>query len=1610
MGSGRARLGVQGILNRALHLLGRSGNTAHLSRGDRHVIAHQIARAIGGHVARLQAAELIEAIGIGHHGNRARLGAVRSAKRLVQLPMINALVDGCRHRVINCGGRHPQPLTQHDLLVRITRLGRAQQSVIVAVAPYRTGNHLLRRGKLAHIAAGHTLNRRAVISKQALLHRQPIVGHARQAAEQAAICRKRLGRGKLNLRIMRSSILRLHVSQNHLTVVSAVRIVFLAHDAQSGVRTRSTRSTLNGIGHVGVNRVSRLAAFVAQRQHPVVVSQTVNGGLHLHAGHRQAISRQIMRAISRRISRRQALEHIHAQLACLGGRVVLRRQRGKLARSTGNCSVAVAAISNRSRQIARISIGAEGSVLNPTALALINVIRCRIIGIRGGNPVPLGQAHLLASQANLGARALACQLLNAVVVGIIPHQALNLGRGQVQQARIPILNALGIRQVVRNLLGALLDGNAVVVQTLAYHRLTRHDNHGIGTNAGIKLASTRLVQITHVGRAVIGRAQHRIKIGVKGIVCLVSQRNCPLACGKLRLGKVDAITRKVACLLIVRNIRAGIRVNHIRCHIFEQVLANRRGARGLHGQRATLPCALTAISLGVPPILLQANLHIGNALLVDILEAVAINVVPNEVANVALRAVNPAKSNLVAVLEAQVRLGRVLVYGNAVGINRDNCLERTRESLLARHEQVVIVNGHATRRVSQRVVRPVVQGRLQHAVLRCIRALNHIRALGNQLERKRAILIGHHGGRLVIGIHSLRHLARGGIVFIHRHAHIGQTVLSRSRARVGGIRVQPVHALRIHDAVDVVRQLGRAVRQQVIAEHRALIGDRARDAHVVAGSLGIIRRVDRIVLACGKGVLVILHSLNGNGLGRGDHQRRLVDGGGGGIILHMLGNHGNAIPANFLSGQRIGRILAGERVAQLVLARLQVGEDVVTLVAVVIALGGEHVRLIGQRVVAIRRQIRVAVLIGQNPLRHVVRQVVANLHDTLSVARSGHAVLVKQLDNHAVDTGILSHAVIVDVLEQVSRHLIAIVKTGPNTRLGIDVFAGGKQPAAVVGQVIRGIAAQAVLRQGTLGIVLQGIPVRVNPHVIANVATLVRRAHEHAGPRRLLEVGVGILTCIGATTIDAVKHRVPLNDLVQAVSKAAAGLGVQVHCGITRKRARVLRKVQRGVHVVNQADVARSRQVNAVVGYLSPNGTKGLLQGLCLIGMRRHVRLKLLQLNHVGALKHIAASVRVMVALVHPGKLLNVLALLVKTRERGFCQRRDAAIGILLVGTNPYSVVGSRKLRAVRSGHVARVIGDELDGIKILDPTVPLRITGIAHALAAARRLNIAVVRQDVEQQRTHVVLRPLIRIAQVHGRGIVRVIRALRRLCGVIDVVRAGHKRVNLRGDVLRLRRDGVLDKREGRQLHHEHLLVVLAVQVDVTIVANKVDGLRGVLLLRHVAVEVARLVAIGGSTQQVAADGGVGVLADGHHELDDHGLALLQTTQAALGALEAPVKVLALRGVVSVTLVLCQEITADIRIGNARGGVGVVGKDLLATQLIVVADNVVRPRRRNGIQVLRRRHHRRRHNLLHHRIAVLIQNGIAILVQNFLHNRVAAQIEQRVKPGNGVGVVIDV
>ena len=307
----------------------------------------------------------------------------------------------------------------------------------------------------------------------------------------------------------------------------------------------------------------------------------------------------------------------------------------------------------------------------------------------------------------------------------------------------------------------------------------------------------------------------------------------------------------------------------------------------------------------------------------------------------------------------------------------------------------------------------------------------------------------------------------------------------------------------------------------------------------------------------------------------------------------MLYGHGgvcHAVPvvigADAARAQRVAGVFLGEGETQPVLARSQVGQDVVALVVVVIRLGHIGVRRagLGQVVAAVLIDDRLARLrVAHHPLVLAVRKRrIVHQRGRLPVAVNRLAVGVEQLHLHAVDAGVFRLAVVVEVAEEVGRARAVAVQALPHAGVRVDALVGGQQPAPVVGQVIGGFAPQAVLGQLAVRVVLQTIPVGVQPHVVANVAALGRGVHERTGGGVLGYRGVLVVSS-RPSAVHAAGERVFLHGVSQLLGPSRIGFGIHVEGGIARQVAQVLGQIERSAQIVGEPDGAQRIDEHVIV-------------------------------------------------------------------------------------------------------------------------------------------------------------------------------------------------------------------------------------------------------------------------------------------------------------------------------------------------------------------------------------------------------------------------------------------
>ncbi len=791
---------------------------------------------------------------------------------------------------------------------------------------------------------------------------------------------------------------------------------------------------------------------------------------------------------------------------------------------------------------------------------------------------------------------------------------------------------------------------------------------------------------------------------------------------------------------------------------------------------------------------------------------------------------------------------------------------------------------------------------------------------------------------------------------MHRYPHAADALLHECRLGVRRTRT----LLMIHVAVDITQidflALGEgAVRlglgQTVIAEHRALVHHRTGDTHIVAHGLGIIDTVGSIrvhVAIIGQileRILLVGHFVDGDRILRGHHQARFVLGRGG-IIGDALHPHRViAIGPDHLRGHRIGRVLRREGIAQLVavnaLAVLGLGIDVgqhpVALVAVVVALGGVGDRsaalgyhpaadIIENAILAAGIVERPAVLAGFGihvPLRH------------LALAVDRLLVLVQQLHLDAVHAGIFHLAVIVQVDKAaLGGHggAVGVLEVAQPIALGVEGLVGGQEEAAVVAAMVGRIATQIVRgrsRHLGIGVVLQLVPIRIDPDVVANIAARGRSVDVGAGLLVLEHLGRRVANRAG-TDVNTLNEAVPLGHLGQALGQPRIGLGVHIEVGHAVGAAQVLGQVQRGMHLVVQLEEAGRGQEQGLLRDLRPHGTHGLAQLLLLLGMTLAVGLDLLQLHEMRLpqlLLGIFADKRIALVEVDAPVVLTAQA---PNLRQGILLERHHDIGrsIEVEGTEPHLVLVGRQLMGADTIRAHRRVHRHLQRVEVFQPAVPRGQARNAVRAGVVENHGVVGVGHDVEEHRMHVAGRQRGRAAAVDSAHRVGVIAALghsRRAVHLLRVVRRARGRRALRL-VVGLNRG----EAHGRQLHLDQHLGVDVVEVPVARIVDVIGG-GGVLVVGDIGVVVAVLVGIAARLQVVEAQRGVGIGLHGNHDLHHNGLARRERRSAhrtvVLGfSGEVPAQILALHGTYHVAaLVGRQQAARALRVrGRAHLGIG--------------------------------------------------------------------------------------
>ena len=305
--------------------------------------------------------------------------------------------------------------------------------------------------------------------------------------------------------------------------------------------------------------------------------------------------------------------------------------------------------------------------------------------------------------------------------------------------------------------------------------------------------------------------------------------------------------------------------------------------------------------------------------------------------------------------------------------------------------------------------------------------------------------------------------------------------------------------------------------------------------------------------------------------------------------------------------------------------------------------------------------------------------------------------------------------------------------------------------------------------------------------------------------------------------------------------------------------------------------------------------------------------------------------------------------------------------GVALVGAHPDGDVATIDKR-VAVGRRVGVVGAELlhlDGIEILKPPGPLRVARAGGPVVVVHDVSVVLEGKHVVEHVVGVARRVGRRRARlgIDRRGVVAVGRALGNGGRAVGV--GGGQVLQLARGGLGGRHVGVARELERLQLHHDHGLARLAVQVHVAGVGHETSG--GAVVAgggRRVGLEVARLVAVGGRGQQVLGEHVRGLLLDGHDELDDDALARGQDAAVGLagggGAGEAPVEHLAVvvgARIHSGGLVLDMERGSGPRgqrgLGELRRGGRLVVEHRLRLQEVVHVGHVVGPDRILGVDV---------------------------------------------------------
>ena len=1093
------------------------------------------------------------------------------------------------------------------------------------------------------------------------------------------------------------------------------------------------------------------------------------------------------------------------------------------------------------------------------------------------------------------------------------------------------------------------------------------------------------------------------------------ERDAPVASMGSQRRAIDA--QAVACqelqlLVLGLTGRVVLGVGDVGGHALEHVLARGRGGLhrglGLLGRGHLLPGAVIArlsIRVGaqlvvvarLPPVLLQAHLHAADALFAHTLEAVVVRVVPDVVAQIALGAVNPAQGKLVLHLVALVGVARHLQEHDAVLVHRHLRGEGFGARDAALQTQVVIPHARLPTAgggapgnggIGDGAVVPSVHAGLQQA-LTGVLSHDDVALAGHERPFEVAVGARHRRGGVAIGVGrrhhavlqravlrvqapavTILHLAGVGIdhllVLEQGHLHVGQAQLLVGLARVHGVRrvgqIQ-IDPRRVKHAVDVggillhvgnLRVAG--VLLHVIAEHHAGVGHRARDAHVEARGRGIVGGVHGVPLALLELLGVVGHRLHRKGFG-GCHQLAVA-------AVHRHLHIGLAIAvgirADALGSQRVGLVRVGEGEAQAVVARLQTGEDVVTVVIVIVAFGGEGIGSAGHGgSVALRfvQHGKTRHRVAFHPALLVVRLVVAHPHRHHAIAVDRVAILIQELHKHAVHARVLRLAIEVDIgvdvgnragrvgvvavavvqlhrVELVTRGLgflvdhreallscrqitavgsLVIGRLALHAGQGIHRLAEGVQRHVVAVDRValaiqRHYAPVAVdAHELALGVVLVGVPVRIDPHVVADVALLVGRVDEGACQVGLDEGAVRIADAVAG---DALGKRVPLGHLGQARSRVrVVGILVQVHVelGLAGNVAVVLGQIQRRAHVHRHAYPAERRQVQLRVKQFGPDELNALQKLRFLLGVVLDVGAQVVDVDHADGLHLLVAGA----LLVHPclneliggvlpkrmgrmsdahhgGMILVVQASLKRHHsvvvhlvgKRTLGQARDAT-AVAADGERAHPGAGAHIVQGNEAslgvGQILRIEAHELDGIEVGHPARP---SAVAVLLANVHR--VVLVRQHVQEVRPNVARGRLLAgagIHRAHGVGVAGTLGHSRRTVAVLGLQRVQNSAGGvLLGDVL------VALEAHGGQLVSNLLLVGLTVQINVAVVADERDAVSRVLGRRNVAVEVALLVAEARGGEELLRNGGIGVGADGHQHLDDNALTHAETTAGGI------------------------------------------------------------------------------------------------------------------------------